>query len=683
MRNRRLLIVFCVLQVACLYVYPNYIKEIQMKAPEDHYGIVERSKFVPLNPGEVSPSGWVKRQVALSSQGLGGEKALIRKNVWRHPTTPDKPGPFGWWPYEQHAYFLDGATRLSLVAHDKEMNSELMKTFLAVAERQNKEDGYSFCKSDVWHRGWQEKDKGCDDYRWNKTGFEGMHWSYGVFLRGVLAEYEATRSPELLEMMRLHFRNYYHKGRDKSKQGKVITGQELYYNLGLTTMESMVEFLRLAKDDQIYDNAVEIFKNNEDGMVRNYLAGNYTTVCHGVVYNELTKLYAAGYLLTGNKEYLQAAESAYAFVQENHMLPNGIHSSNEFLRGIGGFKSSETCNVAAFMWSNLWLLRATGRGEYADRIERDFYNAAQRAVSWDYKTHVYLQASNRVPGVNVDKHSEYIKCHEPKCCRMNLVRILPNFIINSVMRSHDGLAIMYYIPSETETSVNGKKVKFKITTDYPFDDVITIQFKNRQPVEFPLKLRIPGWADKASLKLNGKRVACKAGKAGFKQLKSSWKAGDTIELRLPMKIEVVEGTGQILDEDGKEPFFRSHGPSKDIQGFRKGAPFAYVTRGPLLFALPIDSYAESSVALAVAETRKQAGVVSKQLPLQDGWTWAKAPIAVKAVVQDIDYKYPKRGKRTASLPEKVFKSDDAKQKTVELVPYGSTIYRLSMLPVAE
>ena len=656
---------------------------ILLKASENHYGIIKRSKFIPLNPGEVSPAGWIKKQVELSIKGLGGEKSLVEKNVWRYPTAPKRPGPFGWWPYEQNAYFLDGATRLSLVAHDKEMNSELMKTYMAVAERQDKKDGYSFCNSDVWHKGWKEKDKGDDNYRWKKTGFEGMHWSYAVFLRGVLAEYEATHSSELLEMMRLHFRNYYHKGRDKDKQGKVITGHELYFNRGLVTVESMVEFLRLTEDEQIYKTAVEIFKNNEDGMMRNYLAGNYTTVSHGVTYNELTKLYAIGYLLTGNEKYLKAAEGAYEFVQKNHMLPNGIHSSNEFLRGIGGFKGSETCDVADFMWSNICLLRASGSAKYADRIERDFYNAAQRAISWDYKKHVYIQSPNRVPEVNIDKHSEYIKCHNPKCCRMNLVRILPNFIINSIMRTHEGLAVIYYIPSETETSVNGKKVDFTVTTDYPFNDKITILFKNKQPVEFPLMLRIPAWADKASLKVNAQNTACEVTNNGFTVLNSLWKAGDTVELKLPMKIEVKKGIGQIMERNGKEAFFGGHGPSIDIKGFKTTAPFAYVTRGPLLFSLPIKSYDESSVALAVDETQKQATVIVKSLPLPKKWTWQTPPIAIKAVVQDIDFKYSKQGKRSASLPDKIFKADKTKQKTVELIPYGSTTYRISMFPLAE
>jgi hypothetical protein len=660
-------------------------KDLEVKDP---YGIIKRSYFTPLNPGEILPEGWVKKQVELSVNGLGVDEKLLERNVWRKPTTPKRRGAFAWWPYEQQGYYMDGVTRLSFVAADQKLQDEVRKTYNAVVERQG-DDGYSFCNSDFWHQGWLDEDKGSDKYRWMKTGFEGMHWSFAVFLRGVLAEYEATRDPRLLEYMRKHFRHYYHKGRDAKKLGKTINGHELYLNRGLVTVESMVEFLRLTEDPEVYRRAVEIFKNNEDGMVRNYLEGKFTTISHGVTYDELTKLYAIGYLLTGKKDYLKASEGAYEFLQENHMLPNGIHSSNEFLRGIGGFRNSETCDVSDFMWSNIWLLRASGNSKYADRIEKDFYNAAQRSVSWNYKKHVYNQSPNYLPGVNCDRHNLYKVCHNPLCCRMNLLRILPNFIINSTMRTHHGLAVMYYIPAIVKTEVNGESAEFEVTTDYPFSDSITLKFLNSEGNTFPLNLRIPEWCKNASISLNGKEQSLKLHN-GFSEITSNWKKGDVLKLTLPMSIEVKEGRRQVIINDkGKDdPFCGGHGPDVNWPEFHKFAKFGYVTRGPLLFSLPVKKREEGAVALVAAATAKRAELIVKDLPLKPDWTWDRAPIGIKVILQDINVKYPKSemGKhavRNAHLPDRVFNVDLKREREAVLVPYGSTLYRMSLFPVAE
>ena len=57
-------------------------------------------------------------------------------------------------------------------------------------------------------------------------------------------------------------------------------------------------------------------------------------------------------------------------------------------------------------------------------------------------------------------------------------------------------------PNNVPVTINEK-------TDYPFDGAINLTVTTAQPVHFPLYVRIPGWADEATVSVNGKPVTDK------------------------------------------------------------------------------------------------------------------------------------------------------------------------------
>jgi len=61
-----------------------------------------------------------------------------------------------------------------------------------------------------------------------------------------------------------------------------------------------------------------------------------------------------------------------------------------------------------------------------------------------------------------------------------------------------------------------------------------------RPAAFALNLRIPAWAEKASISVNGKREAASAG--SFARVEREWKTGDRIDLDLPMtaRLEAID-----------------------------------------------------------------------------------------------------------------------------------------------
>src|SRR5262249_2227309 len=75
-------------------------------------------------------------------------------------------------------------------------------------------------------------------------------------------------------------------------------------------------------------------------------------------------------------------------------------------------------------------------------------------------------------------------------------------------------------------------------TDYPFEETITFRLGTAKPVQFPLYLRIPGWCEKASIEVNGDSIDAKAAPLSYTRIARRWEDGDTIVLRLPMRVTV-------------------------------------------------------------------------------------------------------------------------------------------------
>lgn len=95
-------------------------------------------------------------------------------------------------------------------------------------------------------------------------------------------------------------------------------------------------------------------------------------------------------------------------------------------------------------------------------------------------------------------------------------------------------------------------------TEYPFRDTVRITINPSKPANFPLQLRIPAWANGATIHING--VAQANPKAAtFARIERDWKHGDIVELRLPL-----------------EPRF--------LSGYKDSVS---IERGPLVFSYPI------------------------------------------------------------------------------------------------
>lgn len=74
----------------------------------------------PLAPGAVRPEGWLRGNLERQASQFGSKLPEISwpftENYWA-----GEEQAASWWPWEQKAYWLDGATRLSIVLQDEKL----------------------------------------------------------------------------------------------------------------------------------------------------------------------------------------------------------------------------------------------------------------------------------------------------------------------------------------------------------------------------------------------------------------------------------------------------------------------------------------------------------------------------------------------------------------------------------
>ena len=75
-------------------------------------------------------------------------------------------------------------------------------------------------------------------------------------------------------------------------------------------------------------------------------------------------------------------------------------------------------------------------------------------------------------------------------------------------------------------------------TSYPFDGKIRMTIQAERPVEFPLHMRVPFWAEGAMVRVCGQEHRAWAGTIFL--LSRQWRPGDVVELDLPMHLRVED-----------------------------------------------------------------------------------------------------------------------------------------------
>lgn len=220
---------------------------------------------------------------------------------------------------------------------------------------------------------------------------------------------------------------------------------------------------------------------------------------------------------------------------------------------------NETCAAVGNALWNWRMLQVTGEAKYADVLEVALYNAVLAGVSLDGKRFFYTNTLRQLDTMPAPlrwsrQREEWISCY---CCPPNVARVVAEANTYAYGRSDRGVWVHLFGGSTLDTTLpDGRRVKLKQETDYPWDGRVKITFEAAPPGETSLFLRVPGWADGATLTLNGKLMKVTAGR--YAEVRRAWSAGDTVELLLPMKPRLVEA--HPLVEEARNQVAAMRGP---------------------------------------------------------------------------------------------------------------------------
>lgn len=306
----------------------------------------------------------------------------------------------------------------------------------------------------------------------------------------------------------------------------------------------------------------------------------YYAIGHAVRAGYLYAAVADLAMETNNEKYVPALDSIWNdIVRKKLYITGGIGTRQFHDEGFGteyllpnDQAYCETCSSIALTFWNRRMNQLQGESKYADLVELTMYNSAISGVSLDGESFFY---SNPLESDGKHKRRAWFN---PPCCPTNVVRFIPE--IGSLIYAKTDNAIYFnqYIGSETTVQLAGNRVNLAQASDYPWSGDIKIHVNPENETQFAIHLRIPGWAkgdllpgnlyqindldnipeDMPVLKINGEIVTLVEMQQGYAVVKRKWKAGDVLELELPMNIRII--TGNLRIEDTQRKITLMHGP---------------------------------------------------------------------------------------------------------------------------
>jgi DUF1680 family protein len=257
---------------------------------------------------------------------------------------------------------------------------------------------------------------------------------------------------------------------------------------------------------------------------------------------------------THDPDYQSAVISLWDnMVNKKYYLTGGI-GSGETSEGFGPNYSlrneayCETCSSCGLVFFQYKLNLAYHDAKYADLYEQTMYNALLGGVALDGQSYCYTN-----PLVNTER----AKWHVCPCCVGNVSRTLLMIPTWSYVKDAGGLYVNMFVGSRIHVGeVAGTGVEVIQKTDYPWKGAVAITVNPEQARTFSVYVRIPNrttsklYKDSPEISgvkrfaVNGQEVQPEIRK-GYAVVTREWKAGDRIELELPMEPQRVAADPRI------------------------------------------------------------------------------------------------------------------------------------------
>jgi hypothetical protein len=632
------------------------------EAPNRHYPSnrppLVPSPLVKLPIGAVEPRGWLMAQLQLMRDGFTGRLGELSRFLGDDSGWITLKGK-GW---EELPYWLKGYGDLAYLLKDAGMRKEAERWLLQALKSQDR-DGYF---------GPAENRQARD------------LWPNMVMLAAMQSFYEATGDRRVLNFMsrffqyelRLPIEDLLPASWQKLRGGENLESVYWLYN---RTGEGFL--LDLAK--RLYARtsnwASPILTAERD---QNWVESSFY---HGVNIAMGFRYPGVHFQQTRDRSLLEAVERNYRQVMDRYgRQPGGMFGADENIRPgqEDPRQGAETCTMVEFLASFESLLKITGEAVWADRAEEVAFNSLPAAMTPDLKGLHYLTAPNLI---SCDSGSEHdfqntgtLVSFDPRgyrCCQHNAAFGWPYLAEHLWLATADnGLAAAIYAPSSVTAKVSeGAEIGIVEETAYPFEDEVRLSVACERPVEFPLYLRLPGWAKRVRITVNGAAVEGSFRGGRYAVLRRVWRHGDQVLVDLAPEIEVVTWPtvgGSVSVRRGPLWFALRIG-----EDWRK---YAGTEEWPALELLPTTPW-NYGLVVGPGNPRPLVRMAARRTPPFQPFTPEGAPIVLKVKARRVPA-WREEGKMVGRVPASPAAGDGPAEE-VELIPMGCARLRISTFPV--
>ncbi|MBI3854189.1 MAG: glycoside hydrolase family 127 protein [Planctomycetes bacterium] len=442
------------------------------------------------------------------------------------------------WSGEFAGKYLTGAVQILRLTGDRELKESLAR-FVARLIKLQDTDGYL---------GPFPRDSRLTGKAPNAGGDTWDAWGHYHVMLGLLLWHEETQDAKALDCAvkigDLLCRKFLKSGKKMVSMGSAEMNHAPLHSLVLLHRRTKVpKYLELARQ------IVEEFQDKAAGdYVRVALAGKEFFQGPKPRWESLHPVMGLAelYLATGDDAARKAFEQIWWSICKFDRHNTGGFSSGEQAKGNPYDKGAvETCCTIAWVALGVEMLRLTGDSIVADELELSTLNAVagcqSRTGTWcTYNTPM---DGRRVKSTDDIAFQKRPGSEEVNCCSANAPRGFGMVGDWAVMRVGKGIALNWYGPSTISVPVAGTKVTLKQETEYPREGTVVIEVAPEKPVEFTLRLRIPHWSARTTLKVNGAAVEAKPGL--YAAVERTWTAGDRIEIAFDFSFHFWVGEREL------------------------------------------------------------------------------------------------------------------------------------------
>ena len=629
---------------------------------------LEPTDYAALPLGAIRPEGWLREQLKRQARGLTGHLDEVY---------PEVVGENNAWiggdgdAWERGPYWIDGLLPLAYILDDAALKAKALKWVEAMLASQQ-EDGYFGPMTD--HPFVYGLQRG-NTHDW---------WPKMVALKILQQYYNATGDKRVLECLKRYFAYQAEHLKETPLNHWTDWGQWR----GADNLEVVYWLYNITGESWLLELG-ELIHEQTTPWTGHFLSGLIFTEQNGVHCVNLGQGFKAPiihwqYSHDGG-EYLAPAQ-AQEKIRSTVGLPTGLWAGDELLHYATPTRGSELCTAVEMMFSLEEMLRITGDLRWADWLEQVAYNVLPSQVNANFTAKQYFSQVNQVsctrswrtfstPHDGTDV--VYGTLNGYPCCLCNMHQGWPKFTQNLWYATADGgLAALVYAPCSITTKVaGGVTVQLTETTDYPFDGVVNfkVSFPGRKKVtaRFPLRFRVPEWAEGARVIVNGKATPDGPKPGQTISFNREWKDGDEVTLFLPMKVRTETWCDQAwsiyrgpllyalkMEENWTEKHFE--GADR-----RFGDTYWEVTSTtPWNYCLMRDSFKP-----------EDCKVENRQVPVYP-WTVDAAPVRMRVPARTLPH---------WTVPEDVayFTEtglDYGEEAVIELIPYGCSTLRIASFP---